>query len=955
MRVTNRRQIVVSQRHRSTLRARTLLTALLACTLAATSRGQAPAPAIDLGEDIPIDRAVQVASLPNGLRYYLRSNDRPDDRVALRLAVKAGSLGEAEDQQGLAHFLEHMAFNGSAHFAPGELVSYFESTGARLGPHVNAYTSFDETVYMLDLPTDRPDIVSRGLDALADFAGGLTIDPEQVDKERGVVVEEWRGRLGAGSRIRDLQIPFLYYKSRYAERLPIGQPEVLKSAPAARLRDFYDAWYRPDRMALVVVGDVENEATRKAIEAAFGPLKSRAPAPAPPDDAVPLHDELLVSVASDPELTASSVQLVTKHPREEFRTARDYRRLLIGSLFERMFNDRFAELVRRPGAAFLSAGVGDGPLTPEVNAFTMSARVPDGNIAAALTALAIEARRVREHGFTAPELERAKSSMAAFYERAYNERNRTESSSYAQEYLNHFLVDEPTPGIEYEYRLLQQVLPGIALTDVATLGRALLGEGSRVILATAPRKDDTPLPSEADLRAALRAADTVEVTPWSETTSRRTLMETKPAPGTVTSRREIADIGVTVVRFSNGVEAYLKPTDFKNDQVLFTMYADGGASLAGADDFVDATLATSYVGLSGLDGIRELELEKLLAGKLASASPFISLSTHGISGSAAPAQLETALQLLYLTFTAPGDDPPALALMKRQLDAAVANRGRSPNQVFRERIDLVNTSSHYTAQPLTPERVAALDRAKMMSFYKERFSNAADFTLFVVGAFGVNDVLPLLSQYVGSLPSTGSQRSGFKDVGIRFPQGVLRERVAKGTEPRSQTVISFAAEPSPDSAEQERVIAATTVLDIVLRDVLREDLGQTYTVSVAAAQSWPQRGGHMQVTFGAAPENIAAMTDRVLEEIKRLQTDGPSEDLASRARETARRGYETALKQNAYWMGRLQRIHMLGADPSEILTRPARIEAVTPAILRETFRQYFPSDRYTVVTLVPEA
>jgi zinc protease len=626
----------------------------------------------------------------------------------------------------------------------------------------------------------------------------------------------------------------------------------------------------------------------------------------------------------------------------------------VENLFEGMFNDRFSELARRPDARFLSAGAGGGPLTQTVSTFGMSARVPDGNMAAGLTALVIEARRVLEHGFTAPELDRTKRSLSARYERAYNERNRTESGSYAQEYLNHFLVEEPSPGIEYEYRLVQQVLPSITLADVSSLARERLAGDSRVVLGTGPEKANVPLPSEADLRKALEAAEDVAVMPWSETTSTRTLLETKPAPGTVASRREIADIGVTVVRFSNGVEAWLKPTDFKNDQVLFTMYSPGGASLAAPADFTDVTLATSYVGLSGLAGIKELELDKLLAGKTASASPFISLSTHGVSGSAAPAHLETALQLLHLTVTAPGDDAAALALLKRQLEAAVANRGRSPGQVFGERVAQINSSNHFTSQPLTPEKVAALDRTKMMAFYKERFANAADFTFFMVGAFSLDDALPLLSQYVGSLPSRGAKAADFKDLGIRFPESIVREQVAKGREPRSQTVISFFAEPAPDALEQERVSAATTVLETILRDVLREDLGQTYTVSVGAAQSWPQRGGHMQVTFGAAPENIQTMADRMLQEIKQLQAEGPSADLAARARETARRTYETSLKQNAYWMGRLQRVHMIGADPAEILTRAARIETLTPAVLQETFRKYFPLDRYTIVTLVPE-
>ena len=930
---------------------------LIALILVGVTHAQAPqpAPAFNLQDTIPFDTAVRRGTLPNGFTYFIRRNARPEKRVALRLAVKAGSLHEADDQQGLAHLIEHMAFNGSAHFKPGELISYFESTGARLGPHVNAYTSFDETVYMLELPTDNAAILTRGFDALADFAGGLTLDPGQIDKERGVVIEEWRGRLGAGQRIQEKQLPLMFYRSRYAERLPIGKPEILRTAPAARLRAYYDAWYRPERMAIVVVGDVDPQQIEESIRKAFGTQKARAAALPAPDARVPLHSELLVNVATDPELTASSVRLVTKQTADRHDRVGDYRRSLVERLFSDMLNDRFAELARKPDAKFLGAGGGGGSLTPTVHTFSLNARVPDGGLIDGLNVLEIEARRVREHGFNQSELDRNKREMAAYYEQAFNERDKSESSGFADEYVRHFLQGEPAPGIEYEYRLVQSVLPGINLQEVTTLARSRLTDQGRVVLAVQPDKPNLAAPSEGDLRAAITAADKVAVTPWSDTTTTRALVETIPEPARVESRREIANVGVTVVRFANGVEAWLKPTDFKNDQVVFTMYSLGGASLASPADFVDASLATTYVGFSGAGGLKALDLQRLLAGKLASASPFISSSTHGINGSAAPADLETALQLLYQFVVAPGDDPEAFALMKRQLEASVANRGRNPGQVFGERIEQINSSNHHTSEPITPEKIAALDRAKMTSFYRARFANAADFTFFMVGTFSVDAAIPLLARYVGGLPSTGKRTAAFKDIGVRFPTKVVTERVEKGREPQSRTLISFYADPSPDPIEQERIGAATTVLEIALRDTLREELGQTYTVAVGLAQALPQRGdGHIQVNFGAAPENIQSMTDRVLAEVRRLQDQGPSEDLTSRAKESARRTYETALRQNPYWLQRLRTVHMLERDPGEILTRVDRINAVTPQVVQETFRKYFPLDRYTVVTLLPE-
>jgi zinc protease len=447
----------------------------------------------------------------------------------------------------------------------------------------------------------------------------------------------------------------------------------------------------------------------------------------------------------------------------------------------------------------------------------------------------------------------------------------------------------------------------------------------------------------------------VAVTPWTDTSSSAALLARAPDPGSVVDRREIPELGVTVVRLSNGVEAWLKPTDFKNDQVLFALAASGGSSLAAPEKFVEAQLATGQVELSGAGGHRAIDLPKLTAGKIASASPFISLSSHGIQGSSTPANVETALQLLNIKFTAPGDDPDAFALIKRQLEAAVVNRLSSPTAVYGDKLGEVLTMGHYTSRPLTVERISALDRAAMVSFYRDRFASAGDFSFFMVGAFKVDEVLPMITRYVGSLPSAKTPASRFKDVGITFPAKIERVRVEKGKEPKSQTVISYFADPPIEENEQTRVEAVTEVLEIALRDILREELGETYSVSAGLSQLTPQRGGgHIDISFSASPDNVDKMIARVQQEVARLQTAGPTEDLTTRAKETARRAYETSVKQNGFWLGRLQSAKILGRDPLLILSRLQRIDAVTPPVLHETFKKYFPADRYTIVTLVPE-
>jgi zinc protease len=923
------------------------------------AQGTAPAPAAPAAfaptDKIPFDPLVTTGTLPNGLGYYIRKNGRPEQRVFMQLAVKAGSIDEESDQQGLAHFLEHMAFNGTRHFKPGELIATLESTGARMGPHLNAYTSFDETVYQFELPSNRAGVVEKGLQALADFGGGMLLAPAEIDKERGVVVEEWRGGLGAGSRLRDQQIPVLYYQSKYAERLPIGKPEILKSFTPDRLRAFYTKWYRPDRMAVVVVGDVDPPKMEALIRTEFGTIVNPAtPAPAR-SYPVPLPAEVLYKVATDPEATQSSVSIVRKRPREPQDRVADYRRALVNQLVFQMLNDRFDELSRKPDAPFLSAGGYGSGLTPTVETVSLGAGVQDGKIEAGLGALAIEAKRVLEHGFGPSELDRAKKWTLAGYDRELAERDKTESGRYVQEYVNHFLEGEPSPGIAYEHELAHAAIPAVTLADVNGAAKALFSSPSRVILAVSPQKANVVVPSDAQLKAALASTDAVAVTAWNDTAKSSTLMEHVPEPGAVTARREIKELGVTVVTLSNGVEAWLKPTDFKNDQVLFSMAGLGGTSLADPDKYSEAQLATSLVGLSGAGGHSAVELQKLLAGKIAGASPFFTLSTQGISGSSTPANLETGLQLLNLNFTAPGDDADAFGLIKRQLEAAYANRDSNPNALFGEKLAALNTMNHYTARPLTLARIGTLDRAAMSSFYRARFVNAADFTFFMVGAFKVEEALPLVARYVGSLPSTGTPTSRFKDVGITFPSANEKAIVEKGREPKGTTVMSFSADPPLEENEQGRVEAATQVLEIALRDILREELGETYSVSVGLSQRLPQTtGGSIGVSFGSAPENVDKIVDRVLQEIRRLQDQGPSEDLTNRAKESARRTYETSIKQNGFWIGRLQSAKLLGRDPTLVLHRLERIDAVTAPILQDTFKKYFAMNRYTVVTLVPE-
>ena len=934
----------------SRMRAAYLALLVLACT--AIISGQAPT---DLAAPLPLDKAIRTGTLPNGMTFYIRRNTEPDDRAMLRLAVKAGSIDEADDQRGLAHVVEHMAFNGSAHFPPGELVKYLESIGAQFGPHVNAYTSFDETVYMLDVPLNKDGALTRAFEAMSDFAGGVTLDGAEIDKERGVVLEEWRGRLGASERMLQPQMNALFGGSKYANRNPIGTPENLKSFPHQRLRDFYRDFYRPDRMAIVVVGEIDPPQIEAQIRKHFEPLKPAAPAAHPPAQ-IPPHQDTRYAIVMDREAQGSSISVYHKRPRRDLVTVGDYRRSIVQSLMYQMLNARFGEIARQPNAPFLAASSGDDTLGRTAEAFVVSARVQDGAAPRGLNALGQELARVRQHGFGDAELGRAKASMLAGYERAYNERDKAQSPGLADELVRHFLIAEGAPGIEVEVALVKQFLPTITAAEAATVAREFITETNRVVLSTAPEKAGLTPVSEAALRDALGTGLKASVEPWKDAVAGRELLAKAPAPGTVKSRREIPEIGVTVLTLSNGVEVWLKPTTFRNDQISFSSYARGGLSLASPDDYFNAQLSTSLVSLSGIGGFNPVDLGKLLAGKLAGVSSNAGTYTHGMSGSTTPRDLETTLQLLYLQFTAPNRDPAAFDLLKQRLQASLANQAQNPGSVFSERARCVTTVNHYTCRTIKPEDVPKLNADRMYAFYQQLFANAADFTFFVVGSFKVEEITPLLEKYVAALPSKGSSTAKLNDLKLQFPDTTVREAVYKGQDPRSQTVMSFFADTKLDEMETYRLQAATTVLENRLREILREQLGGTYSVGVGYSNTSPVPGyGTTSVQFGSSPENVEKLQAAVMAEIDKLRKEGPTASDVQAVKEAEKNSIQEGLRENGYWQGSLQTLHLLGRDPRGILRRIERADSLTQQNIHDVIKKYFPAERSTIVTLMPEA
>jgi zinc protease len=937
------------------------VSALLA-PLPAQAQSPAPAPAVApatpaLGDTLALDPAVRTGVLPNGMRYFIKRNAKPEARVSLRLAVAAGSTVEADDQQGLAHFCEHMNFNGSKHFkSADDLVAYLRSIGMRFGADVNAYTSFDETVYMLEVPTDRDSVLDLGMNALSDFAGRAAMSQKEIDKERGVVLEEWRLGRGAQERIQRKELPLLFHGSRYADRIPIGKPEILKAAPAARLRAYYHDWYTPGRMAVIAVGDIDPDKMEGLIRSHFADIAARPGEKPAPTYEVPPHAETLVGVATDKELTGSRVSVYFKNPRRSRRTAADYRRGLAEDLFSSMLNARFAEITRRRDAPFLNAGAFSFPFGRTLDLFVLSATVSDGGIEKGLVALLDEVARVRQHGFLDKELDRAKDEMMAENERTYAERDKSESAGFAGEFVNHFLTGDAAAGIPAEYQLTKSLLPTITLSDVQARTPRLTRTDSRVVMAAAPQKPGLVAPTEAQVRAVLTLAAQAKVEAWVDTSAGKPLMAQLPTPGTVTARREIPEIGTTVLTLSNGVECWLKPTDFKADEIVFGAYAMGGLSLADSSQFTTAFLANIVLNDAGVGGFKATDLEKMLAGKILRVNASYGPYTHGVNGSTRPADLETALQLVHLGFRQVTDDPDAYAALQARLKAFFTDRANSPDQVFLDSLAAVNTGNFYMNKLPTGDQVAAVKLRDVLDFHQRCSANAADFTFFFAGTFNVDSIAPLLARYLGSLPSTGKRTSAFVPVAPRYPNGIVRKQVHKGTEPKANTRITFFSHGAVDELELHRARAAASILTDHLRETLRELLGGTYSASASVATLAPLPGYTTgSIAFGSSPENVDKLVAAALDEVKKLCDQGPSAADVTKQQEVERRELEVAMKQNGTWSGSLQTVHMYGWDPRRIAKRRERIDLLNPTNLKDTFRKYFPLDHYSVLSLLPEA
>jgi zinc protease len=942
---------------------RPVLTALGLLVLSAHATAQVPdsaavaAMARQPASVLPFDPRATMRTLPNGLRYYIRSNAKPEKRVELRLVVNVGSIVEDDDQLGLAHVLEHMAFNGTRTFAKQQIVDFIERAGMTFGADLNAGTSFDETMYELRVPSDTGNYVARALDWFADIAsGGITLDSLEVEKERPVVVEEWRLGKGASERMQQKQFPVLFRDSRYASRWPIGTKESLDRFTRAALLRLYRDWYRPDLMAVVVVGDIPVDSVDAMIRARFSRIPAASPTARSRDVAtVPSHAETLVSVATDPEAAESNVGVVWKQPPVKRTTVRDFQRDIAEGLFLAMLNRRFSEIVRKPNAPFVDAGVGQGRLVRAAESFSLSAIVQDGGIEKGLAAALTEAERVRKHGFTETEFAREKSNLLRSNDIQYAERDRTESATFAARYADHFLTGDPVLGIEVRSMLARAVLPTITVPQINALANDWLVERNRVILATAPQKTGASAPSEGALRTVLTRARTANVAPYVDVVASAPLVAARPAPGTIVSERTIDAIGVTEWTLSNGIRVLIKPTDFQADQVLISGVSIGGVGGLTADRYYSALLGPLLLERGGAGTIDAVSLTKLMDGKAAAVSANIDDRSESVSGQAAPRDLETFFELMWARVLTPRVDTAAVTALKQQYLGFIRNRANEPTAVFSDTVSQTMSQRHPHAQPITERLVQSLDANVAVEVFRDRFRDFSDFTFVIVGAVQPAQLRPFVEQWIAALPG-GGRRETPRSPGIEPPPGIVAKVVRKGIEPKAQVtvILTGRAEWSRDAAL--RAGAISEILMMRLRESLRENLGGTYGVGAGTSiERWPGGRFSTSYTFGSSPERIDSLAQVALEELRKFAASGPTPEELAKVKESFMRNRETALKENDFWMGTLQIQAMWGDDAVDaVQSYAARVAALDAESLRSLAKVLFDETNYARFTLIPE-
>lgn len=910
-------------------------------------------------QKLKTDESVRTGVLKNGMTYYIKKNQKPENEVTLRLVVKAGSILETEKQLGLAHFMEHMNFNGTKRFPENELVDYLQSIGVKFGNDLNAYTSFDETVYFLPIPLDDPENLPKAMDIMEDWAFNAVLEPEEIDKERGVVLEELRIGLGAGERMRKQYFDKLLYNSRYAERLPIGKKEILENFEYQDLIDFYKDWYRPDMMAFIAVGDIDVDEMEKDIKTRFSSYKNPKKSRKRQDYEVPDHEETFVAVATDKEATSPQISIYYKNPekRQPVNTYGLAEKEIKNRLFSTMLNNRISELANSSNPPFTFGYTYYGSLVNDKKmAFTSFAVPTNNNQLKALEVLLEENARVKKHGFTNTEFKRAKQEILKSLENKYKEREKTESESYVGQLQDQFLSGDIYTGIEWDYNYVQKTLPKMDLEDINTMIDDYIRDESRVVVFTGPEyEDESQKPTEEQILDIVNNPfDDVE--PYEDTELSSSLVRQNLTPGKITSEEQNEALKTTTLTLSNGAKVIYKQTDFKEDEILFEAVSYGGTNVLDLETYKKVRWAMRGLAEAGYSGLNKNDISKFMSDKIATLNFSLSSTSEKFSGKAAPKDLEYLMQMIQAHFTDLNYDEEAFEGYKAKQKAFMGNMMASPNIYFLDKSYGFLNEGNPRWSGILPndEDWAKAEYDLAYETYKERFGNAADFQFYFVGNIDEGEFKDLTKKYIASLPSSPDAKDDIVDLGFRQKTGDFKKIYRKGNDPKSSVRIQYYGETEFDQQEATALDALGEILTIKLIENLREGESGVYGVRANAGMSkLPFARYSLSIQFPCGPENAESLTQAALAEVQKIIDNGPTEEDLNKYKKAQKVDHDENLKKNKYWIAQMTSAYYNQRSPERLLNTMDRVNAVTAEDVQMVAKKYASGDKY-IAMLMPE-
>ncbi len=912
----------------------------------------------DLNTPIPVDPNIRIGKLDNGMTYYIRKNSIPEKEAQFWLILDAGSIQEEDHQNGLAHFCEHMCFNGTENFEKHEIIHYLQSIGMKFGPEINAFTSHDVTNYMLQkVPIDVKENIDTALMILYDWASNVSFSEEEIDNERGVIHEEWRSRRSADFRMRTKYQKVLYQGSKYAKRDVIGDIDIIDNCPYEAITSFYKEWYRPDLQAIIAVGDFDIDFMEKEIINKFSSIAKRENPKEREIYQIPDHPETLVAIETDKEAQYTLVQVYYKHDATKDKSTINYLRGTIkDELYSTMLNARLQELLLDENPPFIYGFAGyNENLARSKDAYMAFAVAKNNEALRTLKTMFIENERVKKYGFTQTEFDRSKDEILKEIEKEYNERDKQKSSKYCWEYFGNFLTDDPIPGIEFEFETAKKLVPEITLEEVSALAKEWITDQNRVIIITAPEKEDITVPTTEEVLATIESVKTETIDPYVDKVSDEPLLATIPARGKIESKKKVKDLGVVEWTFENGVKVVLKSTDFKSDEILFSAYSLGGTSLSDLKDDVSASFAADVVSSSGIAGFDQIELDKKLSNKVVRIYPYIDELEEGFRGSSSQEDFETLLQMIYLYFTNPRVDETAYASLMTRYKGFLENRAANPSSAFNDTIQVTMASYNPRRRPMTTELLEEANFKRINYIYKNRFGDPGSFTFYFVGNIDIKKAQPLLEKYLGGLPKV-SRNEKWADINVKQPEGVVKKTLIKEMEvPKSTVFVCFNGPYEYNRKDNIYFDALKEILDVRYTETIREEESGTYGVGVRIREShYPKEEFQLRIRFECAPENAEKLKAIVFEEIEKIKKEGPTAKDLKGVKENKLKKRRENLKENDFWLSGLKYNDFHGMNALDNEEYENLVYNMTAEDIKNIASKYLKDDNYVEVILMPE-